>query len=389
MIETENSNGEMTRTYARNEDSRVPAEGVFGEGEHRSFTVADYLNEPLKWSMALSVPSMFRTAVLNYLQFFTDFMTITEGVSAEIRTRQEGSKIRVEFMANSEDEKRRIQDRFREYRDNTTKEFASLEIRFNNPEATEIEKELFRIRYEHNVNSLRTELNYTQRLLQKAEDNNALQEKYILLLRQAGHFAREPQNLLAPAGDGFTHQSQTPIFFLTADLKDYSNVTRVDKRQYSLIQKFLLDQRERIQKDAICEAVKLEGDAIKIFFRDGIKLVWIAKQLINEFEAFKYAQPSEIKGFRIVLGSGMCYREQRGNVIDYSGDPIIETCRVDQPMKRYLDEHHETPNQVWCTEAFYRDISLKHQNIVFEELPPIDLDKGFSLGARLFRVRVE
>jgi uncharacterized protein YjbI with pentapeptide repeats len=371
------------------EESRVPAEGTFGSGEHLRFTIADYLKEPLKWSFALNVPPIFRTAVLNYLQFFTDFMSITESISVEIRTKQEGNKIRVEFMTGTQEEKEVVRERFNQYRENTTKDLASLDIRFRNSGATEIEKELFLIRYEHTINTLRTELNYTRRLLQKEEEKNQLQEKYLALLAQANVFANDPQRLLLPAPDPSSQRSNTPIFFLTADLKDYSKETQANDALYPLIQTFLFDQRELIKQDPVCDAVKLEGDAIKVFFRDGVKLIWIAKRLISDFENLKYERPSGIRGFRVVLGYGTSHREQRGEDVDYSGDPIVETCRVDQPMKHYIEEFNEDPNQIWCTEAFHDEISDRHPNLAFEELPPMDLEKGYASGVRLFRVRVQ
>jgi len=381
--------GDVTKVYSPVEESRVPAEGVFGAGEHVNFTIADYLKEPLKWSLALSVPPMFRTAVLNYLQFFTDFMTITEGVAVEIRTRQEGGKIRVEFMTDTQEDKELVQQRFSEYRDNTGDDFSSLDIRFNNSQASEIEKELFKIRYEHTITSLRTELGYTQRLLLKEEEKNRLHERYSLLLQQAESYVKDPQRLLLPSESASLQKSQTPIFFLTADLRDYSGATRKDGTLYPTIQTFLFDQKEKIQSDPVCDAVKLEGDSIKVFCRDGVKLIWIAKSLLHDFESLKYEQPTEIKGFRVVLGYGTSYREQRREDVDYSGDPIVETCRVDQPMKKYIEEHNGNPNQIWCTEAFQKELSDKHPNVVFEDLPSTDLDKGYGVGVRLFRVRVE
>ena len=72
-------------------------------------------------------------------------MNVTEGVDVEIRTRQEGGKIRVEFMTDTREEKELVQKRFEEYRDNTTKEFNSLVIRFNNERASELEREGLRV----------------------------------------------------------------------------------------------------------------------------------------------------------------------------------------------------------------------------------------------------
>jgi uncharacterized protein YjbI with pentapeptide repeats len=389
VLELENKQGTPTRFYRRNDESRVPAEGSFGEGEHANFTIADYLTEPLKWTLALSVPPYFRTAVLNYIQFFTDFMKVTEGVALEIRTRQEGSKLRVEFMTDSLADKELVQQQFTTYRENTTKDFASLDITFKNSQATALEIELFKIKYEQAITALKTELGYTQRLLQKEEEKNRLHDKYSALLHQAKAFSVEPQKLLTPASDVALMKAQTPIFFLTADLQDYSAATRGDHSRYPLIQTFLFDQKERIENDSVCEAVKLEGDAIKVFLRDGLRLIWVGTRLITEFQDYKYLHPTPIRGFRIVLGFGTCYREQRGSNIDYSGSPIVETVRVDQPMKRYIEEHREDPNQVWCTESFFNELVNKHSNVVFEELPPTDLDKDYGPRARLFRVKVE
>ena len=91
----------------------------------------------------------------------------------------------------------------------------------------------------------------------------------------------------------------------------------------------------------------------------------------------------------MVLGFGTAYREQRGDYVDYSGTPIVETCRIDQPMKRYIERHNENPNQIWCTQAFEKAVAEHHPNVRFEELPPTDLDKLYQKGARLFRVSVE
>jgi uncharacterized protein YjbI with pentapeptide repeats len=67
----------VRRVYAPVLESRVPAEGNFGEGEHQNFTFADYLREPIRMNIALSVPPLLRNAVTNYLQLFADFLKIT------------------------------------------------------------------------------------------------------------------------------------------------------------------------------------------------------------------------------------------------------------------------------------------------------------------------
>jgi uncharacterized protein YjbI with pentapeptide repeats len=372
--------GMIITLYKPIEETRVPADGIFGQGEHTNFSLSDYLREPLKWSLALNLPPLIRSGVLNYLQFFTDFIQVTEGIPIELRTRKEGNKIRVDFIDETQNDKELVQERFRNYLDNAAKEFRSLDIHFNNPQVTDVEKELFLIRYEHQINTLRTELSYTERLLKKEEEKNQQ------LLQVINHLSREPRKFLGVGHAPSPQICEVPIFFLTADLKGYSKATQENKKLYSTIQSYLFEQKLHIEEQAGCELVKLEGDCIKAFFREGVRLVWLAKNLIHELERLKYDQTIDIDGFRVVLGYGSCYREQRGADVDFSGDAIVETVRVDQPMKRYIQEHNEEPNQIWCTEAFHKELIDKHEHIHFESLPKLNLDKEYSKELNLYRV---
>ena len=114
--------------YRPKNESRVPNEGNFGEGEHAKFTLLDYLRDPLRWSLALNVPPWLRTAVISYLHFFTDFMEMTRDIPVEIRTRSEGSKLRVEFMTDTEEQREAVQQSFDEYRRNAEKPFEQLKL---------------------------------------------------------------------------------------------------------------------------------------------------------------------------------------------------------------------------------------------------------------------
>lgn len=184
--------GKKTRVYSAVSSSRVPAEGEFGVGEHADFTLYTYLHEPARLNIALSVPPVLRTAVVNYLQLFSDFLKVTQGIPVELRTRLEGSKLRVEFLANSEDDLSVIRQSFADYQQSANLDFEQLKLRIQfSVQTTELERELFLMKMESQLNMLRTELTYTKALLSKSEEHQAL-------LKQVAEASRTPRNLLTP-----------------------------------------------------------------------------------------------------------------------------------------------------------------------------------------------
>ncbi len=96
--QTVDEDGEVSKTYHAKPESRVPAEGSFGEGDNVEFTIADFLLDPIKWSYSLNLPKEIRSGFLGYIKFFEDFLRVTENEEVEIRTRREGNKVRVEFL---------------------------------------------------------------------------------------------------------------------------------------------------------------------------------------------------------------------------------------------------------------------------------------------------
>ena len=170
------------KVYHANLDSRVPADGHFGESEHKDFTLAKYLLEPHKWSFALDLPAAFRTSVINYIQFFHDFIRMTEDVEIQILTKPEGSKIRVEFQTETEEQKALVQNKFKDYL-----ESGKQGVDFNNDlqlkgSASDVEKQLFLIEYKSQIRNLQDKLEHTQLLLQQ-ETQLLEQEKKITQLQ--------------------------------------------------------------------------------------------------------------------------------------------------------------------------------------------------------------
>jgi DNA-binding NarL/FixJ family response regulator len=181
---------------------------------------------------------------------------------------------------------------------------------------------------------------------------------------------------------------ETEIYFLTADLQSYSAATRSKDGLYTVIQKFLLDVRGELSNEGHCELVKLEGDSIKVFSRDGLEIIWLARKIMHQFEALKKRNPIPIDGFRAILGHGHCVKEIRPEGADFAGDCIIDTVRIDQPMKLYLKQNGLPANQIWCTEAFHDAIQGTHSNVEFVKLPPLLLDKGYPSSGDLFVVNI-
>ncbi|MDQ6626014.1 MAG: toll/interleukin-1 receptor domain-containing protein, partial [Verrucomicrobiota bacterium] len=184
--------GSKIRVYTPVADSRVPVEGEFGKGEHAGFTIISYLRQPVRFNLALNVPPVLRTAVSNYLQFFGDFVKVTQGVPVELRTRLEGTKLRVEFLAESEQDLAAIREAFEEYRQTAGLDFEQLKLRIKfATHVPPVEQKLFLMNLEAQLNQLRTQLTYTQALLSKSEE-------YQQLLKRVLDASRSPAGLLEP-----------------------------------------------------------------------------------------------------------------------------------------------------------------------------------------------
>lgn len=367
------------RRYSPVPESRVPADGSFGLGEHRNFTMADYLKEPFRWNLALNVPAIFRTAVANYLQFFTDFMRVTQGIPVEIRTRLEGTKVRVEFLANSEADLDAVKSSFEEYRQNTGRDFAELRLKISfSEQTTALEQKLFLLEYERQIDSLKTKLSLTQALLEQSQEHAAF-------LRRLVEAKAEPRKLLLPAE---FPQHETQEFVLRADLANYSKAIEGDKQLESAVQQFVARQQAEIEQRTGCNMVNTAGDGFLIVFSDALRLIGVATELENGIRSFKLSKPCSIGGFRFIFGYGNLTCIQIGERREYTGEAIVEAERIDQPMKRFLEQNGRKTSEMWCTKAFRDQVEGKHPNLKFEELPGIELDKGHPGSGPLFQITI-
>jgi uncharacterized protein YjbI with pentapeptide repeats len=381
--EIESASGLKRRVYFPVLESRVPAEGNFGEGEHANFTFADYLREPLRMNIALSVPPLLRSAVTNYLQLFTDFLQVTQGIPAELRTRLEGSKLRVEFLAQTEEDLAAIRESFAEYQRNAGRSFEDLKLHIAfRKEASPLERELFLMKMENQINLLRAELTYTKALHTKSEENRELLARLV-------EASRSPSLLLQPWQMPAQRQPyQSEVSILHADLGNYSGAVEGMGDFRIALQQWLSDLHSEIQSQPACERIKSQGDGFLVFSTDSLWLVDVAQQLGSRLDQFKLRNPSSLGAFRCVLNRGRvtCIRADSGK--DFEGDSIIECVRIDQPMKRYLKDEMITGNQIWSTDVFRQDVEPRNTHLRFTPLPLLPLDKSYQSTSTLYAVSI-
>ncbi len=381
--EVQMADGSKRRIYSPVPESRVPAEGNFGEGEHVNFDFADYLREPIRMNIALSVPPLLRTAVTNYLQLFTDFLDVTQGIPVELRTRLEGSKLRVEFLAHTEDDLEAIRESFAEYQRNAGRNFEELKLNIAfRKETTALERELFLMKMETQLNHLRTELTYTQALLSKTEENRDLLARLVDASRSP-RLLFEPWEIRAQA-----RPYKSELSILHADLANYSDAVQEKDATRAALQSFLAEMQSAIEAQPACTRAKGQGDGFLIFSPDSLWLFEIAQQLGSRLDQFKLRNPSSLGSFRCVLNRGRLNCLTAGDLEDFEGDAVIECARIDQPMKAHLNEHDIAGNQIWCTEAFKADIEPRSRHLRFAPLPPVTLEKGYDSKSQLYGITI-
>jgi uncharacterized protein YjbI with pentapeptide repeats len=173
--DAESADGAKRRIYKPVLSSRVPAEGNFGEGEHANFTFTDYLRDPIHLNIPLDVPPLLRSAVTNYLQLFTDFLKVTQGIPVELRTRVEGTKLRVEFLAQTDEELIAIRKALPKYYQNIGQSFDELKLTVAFSKSTAAwEQDLLLKRMENQFKYLREELSLIRTYLPSSTNDQPL-----------------------------------------------------------------------------------------------------------------------------------------------------------------------------------------------------------------------
>ena len=128
-----------TEVYVPKKESRVPADGFFGEGDNTRFTIKEYFYRPYEWNYALNLPAELRETILNVVQFFRYYAEKAKGSNVDIATRNEGRKIRVVFQVEKEDDRLRVEKLFHEYIEKIFN-IEGFRVEFENPSLSEFEK---------------------------------------------------------------------------------------------------------------------------------------------------------------------------------------------------------------------------------------------------------
>ncbi|MEM6645977.1 MAG: hypothetical protein AAF730_06965 [Bacteroidota bacterium] len=79
------------------EESRVPADGAFGDADNPRFTLETYFFQPHEWNLALNFPRRLQRGIVDYLNFFPEYARVTHGLDVATTPHREGQKIRLTF----------------------------------------------------------------------------------------------------------------------------------------------------------------------------------------------------------------------------------------------------------------------------------------------------
>lgn len=229
--------------YIPIQNSRIPLRGNFGDLDNQSFTLREFLKDAHKWIFLLDLPSDIRTGVLNYINFFKDFIKSTENYDVDIGAMPEGEKTRITILTKDEDNKERILAAFRTYIKNIFEPFYRLQIEFRNPNLNEYDKNKFLVNYSN-------ELQTTQIRLQYGLRNNSDLEKTSLTISSMLQLKDENTYLRGLLSDMVNNKAQLPN--ITLNLNQETNVAIENVSEVKLELSNLLDELEKskIDKDA-------------------------------------------------------------------------------------------------------------------------------------------
>nr|VFK60959.1 MAG: Uncharacterized protein YjbI, contains pentapeptide repeats [Candidatus Kentron sp. TUN]VFK69863.1 MAG: Uncharacterized protein YjbI, contains pentapeptide repeats [Candidatus Kentron sp. TUN] len=349
-------------------DSRVPADGYFGEGEHENYTIHEYLRSLCVWSLSLRVPPALRKAFLDYINFFSEYAYATDMVDVEIRTRREGNKIRVEFITETEDEKRLVREIFPRFLSNIAPDSGSdLKFHIRDPDMTLQERDGLIKDHDAEI------ANFKQRLTSKIELLENEKEKNAVLI----DFVKTLQSNPPAIANLIATKTEEPICAIHVDIAGYSKATTEEPALYPAIQSKLKEIMEKLNQDKDVQQVRGTGDGLLIIVPDSEAVAWIADEVRHEIKKFSRRKADSIKGARTIIGYGLAFKEQSGESVTYTGQVLIQVNRIDQPMKRFMNENpDEGAFPIWCSEAYFSAMDGKSSNVRFEEIGPVELDKG-------------
>ena len=207
--------------------------------------------------------------------------------------------------------------------DNAGRNFDELKLHIAfRKETTPLERELFLMKMETQINHLRTELTYTKALLSKTEENRDLLAR---LVEASGspRLLFEPWRIPAQA-----RPYQSELSVLHADLANFSGAVQEKDAPRTALQSFLAEMQSEIQAQPACNRVKGQGNGFLIFSTDSLWLFEMAQQLGSRLDQFKLRNPSSLASFRCALNRGRLNCVTVDGVEDLDGDAVIGCART-------------------------------------------------------------
>ncbi|OSM00259.1 hypothetical protein MAIT1_00735 [Magnetofaba australis IT-1] len=385
--EPDEESGELRPKLIPKPGSRVPARGNFGEGEHANFFFDDYLKDPVRWSFAVDAPAMVRSAFLDFIAEFPEFMRLEKGIGVEIRQRQEGGMVRVEFCVSTEAERKEVNEAFPRFYNRAKQGAESVENEFIT--ATSVEAKMLVVRLDRKISALRNDVQTGRILLEQKQQIHQLETEKRDLQRQMDELdrfdhdptialqAEEPPAPLLPAPPQI--QARMRLFFLQSDIPGFSKFQSEDPHADTELRSWLVGYRQYFsQLDGHLRS-DIEGDSIKGFFNNYDNLLEAARYLHSKGPEIKFEFP-QLEGFRILLNTRYAHTVPDGENHEFTTPGITETVRTDQPMKDFLKARNLSQNAVWCLEPFQAYVEQRHVTSVQFEAISETLQKGKNDG---------
>ncbi|MEM1094779.1 MAG: hypothetical protein AAGJ10_09255 [Bacteroidota bacterium] len=179
-------------------ESRVPADGKFGDADNPRFTLETYFFQPHEWNRALNFPRRIQKGILDYLHFFPEYAEVTHGLKVRATPHPEGQKVRMTFAVDHPSLQDAVNDLLGDYMQNLFKPIDEVreELVFRNTEATEEEKALLVADYSQALEASRLKMWDGYQRLSPAERRHADQQMQRLLPANASQRPIVIQNVI-------------------------------------------------------------------------------------------------------------------------------------------------------------------------------------------------
>jgi len=255
--------------YLPAEESRVPAKGDFGDAKNLGFTLKEYLREREKWEFLLDLPDDVRTGILNYVNFFRDYLKATENVSVDIGAAAEGDKTKITILAQNHADMRAVDSAFKHYILNLFEPFDRMKTAFRNEKLEEYRKAIFLLNYQNELETVRTRLKYN---LSSPADLERTSETLVSMLRtelaEKGQLLNQSFRMLEELTKG-RPQLQSVSISTPITVNQQTTVSVDNQLEISIELSRLLDELELIKdKGRVIECLFEEVESIKKELKD-------------------------------------------------------------------------------------------------------------------------